>query len=127
MVAARRQLAPQFPGVVILVVVVVVVVVVDDVVLVDLGLLLPLPYPCVEESTSFQPLNSVVVLVLSENDWILGTNGGGPELTLLDSVVVFRVTPGIDGNFGLKFFSVVDDSASVLSPPSLLYPGGKSE
>ena len=56
----------------------------------------------------------------------MGTNGGGPELTLLDSVVVFRVTPGIDGNFGLKFFSVVDDSASVLSP-SLLYPGGKSE
>ena len=59
---------------------------------------------------------------LSENDWILGTNGGGPDWTRLDSVVVFRVTPGIDGNFGLKFFSVVDSAAA----PSALYPGGKS-
>ena len=60
---------------------------------------------------------------LSENDWILGTNGGGPDLVALDSVVVFRETPGIDGNFGLKFFSVVEDSAPA---PSLLYPGGKN-
>ena len=60
---------------------------------------------------------------LSENDWILGTNGGGPDLVALDSVVVFRETPGIDGNFGLKFFSVVEDSGLA---PSLLYPGGKN-
>lgn len=54
----------------------------------------------------------------------MGTNGGGPDLVALDSVVVFRETPGIDGNFGLKFFSVVEDSAP--APPSLLYPGGKN-
>ena len=63
-------------------------------------------------------------MYLSENDWILGTNGGGPDLVALDSVVVFRETPGIDGNFGLKFFSVVEDSAP--ASPSLLYPGGKN-
>jgi len=131
--AASLQLTPHDPGVVIgggvvvvvVVVVVLVVVMVVVVVVASVGLFVV--------ATDGQPANSVVVLVLSANDLMLGTRPGGVRgLEGFGGPTGFLLLPVIEGNLSPNFNPLVVEVASVDSgnfsgASSGLNPGGKKE